>query len=294
MTRDEAFTEWPAPAKVNLFLQVIGRRDDGYHWLETVFQLLDWGDTVRLRARADGVIARVSDDPRIPADSDLVVRAARLLRDHSGTPLGADIAVDKRIPLGGGLGGGSSDAATTLVGLNLIWGLGLSREALATLGLRLGADVPVFVAGHSAFAEGVGERLTPINLPERWFVVVDPGVAVSTAAIFQDPDLTRNSSPTTISRFLAGQWPGNDLQPVVCARHLEVARALAWLARCGNARMSGSGACVFAVFDDVDAANAIALSCPSPWRAFVARGVDKSPLEFRARQWHDRASGAAT
>jgi 4-diphosphocytidyl-2-C-methyl-D-erythritol kinase len=195
----DPWTSWPAPAKLNLFLHIVGRRADGYHLLQTVFQLLDWGDTVRLRIRTDGKIRRDSDISGVPAESDLCLRAAAALRERAGRPAGVDIALDKRIPLGGGLGGGSSDAATVLVALNALWATGLSIDELADVGLGLGADVPVFVRGHSAWAEGVGERLTPISLPRRDYVIVDPRVSVATTALFQAPELTRNSPPMTMS-----------------------------------------------------------------------------------------------
>jgi 4-diphosphocytidyl-2-C-methyl-D-erythritol kinase len=283
--RLEGFARWPAPAKLNLFLSVLGRRDDGYHDLQTVFQLIDFADTIGLRLRADGDVVRVAGDETIAPGHDLTVRAARLLKSETGTTLGCDIAIEKRIPMGGGLGGGSSDAATVLVALNAMWRTGLDEDALAALGLGLGADVPVFVRGRSAFAEGLGERLTAIVLPPAWFVVLDPGVAVSTASVFQDPGLTRNSLPTTIPGFLAGDVPPNALESVVCARHPEVARARDWLASLGSARMTGSGACVFARFADAASAEAAAMICPPPWRAFVARGLDESPLRDRVADW---------
>lgn len=272
------WSAWPAPAKLNLFLRIVGRRADGYHLLQTVFQLLDRGDTVYLRVRADGVVRRVSDLPGVPESADLAVRAANLLREATGTTLGAEIRVDKRIPMGGGLGGGSSDAATTLRALNRLWDCGLGEDALADLGLRLGADVPVFVRGRSAFAEGVGERLTPLALPPVWYVVVDPGVSVPTAALFAAPELTRDAAPTTISRFLSGDRLDNAFEPVVRARFPRVAQALDWLGRQAPARLSGSGGSVFAAVDSEPAARAIAAACPDGMYAWVARGVAVSPL----------------
>ena len=225
-----AWTRWPAPAKLNLFLHIVGRRDDGYHLLQTVFQLLDWGDEVRLRVRDDGEIRRVDPLPGVPDDADLGVRAALALQRATGCRLGADIAIEKRVPIGGGLGGGSSDAATVLVALNALWGTGLDDDALADIAHGLGADVPVFVRGTSAWAEGVGERLTPLALPERWFVVVDPGVSVPTRELFQVPELTRNSPQLTIPLFVSGVADGQCVR-ARRARALSGGRGGARLAR---------------------------------------------------------------
>ena len=273
-----AWSEWPAPAKLNLFLHIVGRRDDGYHLLQTAFQLLDWGDTVRLRLRDDGVIHRDSPLPGVAEEADLAVRAALALRAATGCGQGVDIAIDKRIPLGGGLGGGSSDAATTLVALNALWGAGLDEDALARVGLALGADVPVFVRGRSAWAEGVGERLTPIDLPERWYVILDPGVSVPTAVLFAAPELTRAAPQLTIPRFLSGERTENAFEPVVRARFPAVAKALDWLENFGEARLSGSGGCIFAVAETRETAAKIVENCPQGMRAYAARGVSESPL----------------
>jgi 4-diphosphocytidyl-2-C-methyl-D-erythritol kinase len=275
------WTAWPAPAKLNLFLHVVGRRDDGYHLLETAFQLLDWGDEVRLRVREDGEIRRIDPLPGIDEAADLGVRAARRLKQATGCRLGADIAIEKRVPIGGGLGGGSSDAATVLVALNTLWGAGLGEDALAAIGATLGADVPVFVRGRSAWAEGVGDRLTPLALPDRWYVVADPGVAVPTGAMFQVPELTRNSPQLTIPLFVSGVPTGNAFEPVVRTRFPEVAAALDWLGRHGDARLSGSGGCVFAAFDSREVAVGVAAGVPHGMRAFVVRGVGESPLRAR-------------
>ena len=280
-------TRWPAPAKLNLFLHVVGRRADGYHLLQTLFQLLDYGDELTISVRDDGVVRRVGDVDGVPADADLVVRAANALKAATGTRLGADIAIDKRIPIGGGLGGGSSDAATTLVALNALWRCGLDTDALAALGLGLGADIPVFVRGRTAWAEGVGERLTPIQTPSRAYLVLDPRVAVPTAAVFQAPELTRDSAPTTIPRFVAGEPVRNDLEPVVRSMAPAVADALDWLGARAPARLTGSGACVFAAFDRIEAAERVAAECPDRFRAFVANGVQESPLHAALRQWQD-------
>lgn len=273
----DGWSAWPAPAKLNLFLHLTGRRADGYHLLETVFQLLDWGDTVHLRARADGVIRRVEALADVPEEQDLTVRAARLLQQASGSLLGADIATSKRIPMGGGLGGGSSDAASVLVALNHLWGCALDIDQLAQLGLKLGADVPVFVRGRSAFADGVGECLQALDLPERTFIVVDPGVSVPTHELFQASELTRDTSPMTIAGFVSGAKTRNAFEPIVRVRYSAVAQALDWLAAYGEPRLSGSGGAVFLPID-ADLAAAIVAKCPSGMRAWVARGVNRSPL----------------
>jgi 4-diphosphocytidyl-2-C-methyl-D-erythritol kinase len=273
-TRARAF---PAPAKLNLFLHVIGRRADGYHQLQTLFQLIDLADEVQIRVRRDGQIRRVLGPAGVAEDQDLMVRAARLLQAETGTSLGADLGVVKRIPLGAGLGGGSSDAATTLVALDRLWGTGLGTSRLAALSLRLGADVPVFVGGRSALAEGVGEVLTPVSLPPRWYLVVHPGVAVPTAEIFQASELTRDTPAMTI-RALLTAGGRNDLEPVVRGRHPRVDAAARWLARYGAARVTGSGAAVFAPFGAQAEARAVAARVPAGWRAFVTRGLTRSPL----------------
>lgn len=277
---------FPAPAKLNLMLRVIGRRPDGYHLLQTVFRFIDYGDTVWLRVRRDGVIARVRPLPGVAEADDLTVRAARALQIATGTPLGADIAVDKRLPFGGGLGGGSSDAATVLLALNHLWGSGLSRKRLQDLALPLGADVPVFIYGQTALAGGVGEVLTPLPVAPAWYLVLVPPVAVATAEIFRHPELKRDSEPIKIRGFSA--LAGNDLEPLVCRLYPEVARHLAWLQSVGGAQMSGSGACVFAAFADELAAQRALAACPPEFagagtggakmRGFVARGLDVHPL----------------
>ena len=268
---------WPAPAKLNLFLHVTGRRVDGYHELQTLFQIIDLCDTVAIAVRADGQIDRPAGPPEVPAEQDLTVRAARALQSATGVRLGASIRVVKRIPIGGGLGGGSTDAATTLLALNRLWGCGLPLDALAELGLPLGADVPVFVRGFTAWAEGVGERLEPVTLPERWFVVLRPGVSVPTRDVFQSPELTRNSPVITIRAFFESGGR-NDCEPVVRARWPEVAEALDWLAHYAPARLTGTGSCLFASVASRGEAEQIAARVPSRWRSFVARGVNVSPL----------------
>ncbi|MFO8156257.1 MAG: 4-(cytidine 5'-diphospho)-2-C-methyl-D-erythritol kinase [Pseudomonadota bacterium] len=269
--------EWSAPAKLNLFLHVIGRRPDGYHRLQTVFQFLDHGDRLRVAPRDDGELIVRHRMAGLDPDDDLVLRAARLLRESSGTSAGAELELTKVLPAGGGLGGGSSDAATALVALNALWGLDWSEDALAELGLKLGADVPVFVRGRAAWAEGVGEELTPVDLPQPWYLVIHPGVGVATADIFRAPDLNRDREPITIRDFLAGAGE-NTLEPVVAAREPEVAAALAWLGERAPARMTGSGACLFAAFDEPEAAEAVCREVPARWHAFVARGRNRSPL----------------
>lgn len=282
---------WPAPAKLNLFLHVLGRRPDGYHELQTAFQIIDLCDSLAFRVRPDGEVVRVSGVAAIEPADDLVVRAARRLQQATGCARGADIAVDKQIPLQGGLGGGSSDAATTLVALSELWGLGLSVERLAAIGLELGADVPLFVHGRSAFGEGVGEILTPLDLPPAWYAVVRPDAAVATAEVFQAPELTRNSPKTTIRGFLTAGGR-NDCTPVVVARHAAVRRALEWLGARGEARLTGTGSCVFAAFTDRNRASAALAGLPAGWLGFVARGLDRSPLGDRVAA--DRqARGAA-
>jgi 4-diphosphocytidyl-2-C-methyl-D-erythritol kinase len=271
----------PAPAKLNLFLHVVGRRPDGYHLLQTVFRFLDVGDRVFIQPRRDGRIALLAPLPGVPEDKDLCWRAAQLLRQHTGCAMGADIRLEKHLPLGGGLGGGSSDAATVLLVLNRLWELNLPREDLEALGLRLGADVPVFVFGQSAFAEGVGERLTPWTPPPASYVVLTPPVHVSTPAIFAHPALTRNTPSVTISALSEGLLNGdlhNDLEPVACELYPEVAEALAWLGRHGNARMTGSGACVFAAFPERAEAERVFRMRPKDWTGFVADGMDRHPL----------------
>ena len=283
----ESLRDCAAPAKLNLFLHITGRRPDGYHALQSVFQLLDWGDTLHFTRRADGEVRRTTEIAGVPEASDLVVRAARLLKTHTGTRFGVDIEIDKRLPMGAGLGGGSSDAATTLLALNRLWNLGLSRETLCSLGLTLGADVPFFVFGRNAFAEGVGEALRPVTLPSRCFLVVTPSVHVPTAAIFSDKSLTRDSEPVTITDFLAQQscdarWPDsfgrNDMQPVVVGKYAEVAQVLEWFDRIAPARMTGSGSSVFAAFTSIAEAEAAQAKLPAGWTSAVARSLDTHPL----------------
>lgn len=278
--------EFAAPAKLNLFLHVVGRRPDGYHLLQTAFRLLDHGDTLSFELNEDGEIARSYVLADVAERDDLCLRAARLLKAVSGVRAGVTIGLNKRLPSGGGLGGGSSDAATTLLALNRLWKLEWPRGRLQELGLRLGADVPFFVFGHNAFAEGVGELLHPIDLPPAWYLVIEPAVSVSTAEIFASRELTRNTKRIKLSDFSAGwvwQSAANDLQPVVCKRYPQVAAALQWLDQFGIARMSGSGSCVFAEFAEEGRARAVLAQLPAGWRGWVARAMDRHPLwEFAA------------
>jgi 4-diphosphocytidyl-2-C-methyl-D-erythritol kinase len=254
-----AGARFAAPAKLNLFLHVVGRRADGYHLLQTVFRFID------------------SELAGVPDGADLCLRAARLLKDRARSRLGVDIELVKRLPIGGGLGGGSSDAATTLIVLNRLWQTGLARAQLQELALELGADVPVFVFGRSAFAEGVGERLVALQLPPAWYLVLVPETAVSTTEIFSAPELTRTTNAITIAAFSVGQGR-NDLEPVVCRRYPQVARHLEWLRQYGDARMTGSGACVFCGFETEAQAQQVLSELPAEMRGFVARGLDRHPL----------------
>lgn len=276
-----ARTVWPAPAKLNLFLHILGRRPDGYHELQTCFQFLDLCDEISIDVRSDGLIRRTLDIAELPAEADLCIRAARALQAASGSRLGADIGLVKKIPVGGGLGGGSSDAATCLLALNHLWGVHWPRQKLAALGLKLGADVPVFVHGRAAWAEGVGERLTPMYPPqapaEANYLILKPNVHVSTAAVFQDPELTRNSAPITIHGFLASGGR-NDCLGVVRRRYPEVAHALDWLSVFGSARLTGTGACVFLACETKDFAQEIMRKVPPEFEGFLARGLNDSPL----------------
>ncbi len=270
-------TRWPAPAKLNLFLHITGRRADGYHELQTAFQLLDLTDSIGIEPTDGGPVTRLDGPPGVPPDEDLAVRAARALKSATGARRGARLRIRKAIPMGGGLGGGSSDAATVLVALNELWGTDLDLAQLASIGADLGADVPVFVHGRSAWAEGIGERLIPLELPKSWFVVIHPGVAVPTREVFQAPELTRNSPVITI-RGLFEAGTRNDCEAVVRARFPVVGDALDWLGQFAAARLTGTGSCVFAAFESEAAAERVAVQVPPQWRSWVARGLDRSPL----------------
>lgn len=266
-----------APAKLNLFLHITGQREDGYHNLQTVFQLLDYGDHITLSVRKDGHINRLSALANVSEQNDLTVRAAELLKQKTDTQLGVDISVDKVLPMGGGLGGGSSDAATVLHGCNQLWGTGLTTPELAELGLILGADVPVFVNGYSAWAEGIGDQLTKVELPEKWFVVVRPDVSISTPEIFSDEGLTRNCLAITIRDFLEGHTE-NVMQDVAEKRYPKLSEALQDLSAFAPAKMTGSGSCIFAEFKSKEDANKVVEILSNKWQSFAAKGVSKSPL----------------
>lgn len=274
---------WPAPAKLNLFLYITGQREDGYHTLQTLFQFLDYGDTLTIEPRRDGKICLLTPVEGVPDEENLIVRAARLLMKRAAATerlaagCGADIAIEKRLPMGGGLGGGSSNAATVLVALNHLWQCGLSVDELALLGLTLGADVPVFVRGHAAFAEGVGELLTPVDPPEKWYLVAHPGVSIPTPLIFGDPELPRNTPVRSINTLLNCEF-GNDCEVIARKRFREVDAALSWLLEYAPSRLTGTGACVFAEFDTESSARQVLEQAPEWLNGFVARGVNLSPL----------------
>jgi 4-diphosphocytidyl-2-C-methyl-D-erythritol kinase len=274
---------WPAPAKLNLCLHIVGRRADGYHLLQSAMQFIDLADELRFYRRPAGRIERVAGPADIPSDQDLAVRAARLLAEQTGVDQGVGIELHKRIPVQGGLGGGSSDAATVLVALNHLWRTNLKVDALAELGLKLGADVPLFIRGQAAWAEGVGERLTPAGFAEAVYLVVKPAAAVSTVEIFQAPELTRNSPITTIRAFLA-EGGRNDCTATVRSRYPDVAEALDWLGKVSNPQLTGTGACVFAAMPDEAAAAAVQRTLPARWSGFVTRGLNRSPLLDRLSQ----------
>ncbi|MDQ3038601.1 MAG: 4-(cytidine 5'-diphospho)-2-C-methyl-D-erythritol kinase [Pseudomonadota bacterium] len=273
------WSDWPAPAKLNLFLRITGRRDDGYHALQTAFRLLDWGDTVSLQRRTDGQIVRLGDGVSgVLEHDDLLVRAAKMLKKEANCHQGVDICIEKRIPMGAGLGGGSSDAATVLVALNRLWGLNVSVDELAALALQLGADVPVFVRGHNAWAEGIGEQLVPIDLPAAWYVLATPGVHADTAALFQAFDLTRDAAPATISDFLSGTVLDNAFEPVLRRREFAVEALFATLASIGKPRLTGSGSVCFVEFADRASADAALAALPVDLDAWLVRGAERSPL----------------
>lgn len=283
----QAPIRWPAPAKLNLFLHINGRRPDGYHELQTLFIFLNHGDWLEFEPLADTDLLTLSPAiPGVPDEQNLVIRAARLLQARLPSPMGAHIRLEKVLPMGGGIGGGSSDAATTLVALNHLWQAGLDEEELAQLGVQLGADVPVFVRGRAAFAEGVGEKLQPVGLPSAWYLVLKPDCHVATAAVFQDPELPRDTPRMTLHNLLEGVWK-NDCELLVKKRHPEVANALGWLLEYAPSRMTGTGACVFAQFEDEVAARKVLASVPEGWDGFVAKGENISPLFVTLQQVSD-------
>ncbi|GKX58303.1 4-(cytidine 5'-diphospho)-2-C-methyl-D-erythritol kinase [Leminorella grimontii] len=269
--------KWPSPAKLNLFLYITGRRSDGYHSLQTLFQFLDYGDTLSFNVRQDGRVNLMTPIANVPDDQNLIVRAARLLQRHTGSAQGADISVDKRLPMGGGLGGGSSNAATALVALNHLWRCGLSQDELCRIGLTLGADVPIFIYGHAAFAEGVGERFTPVEPQEKWYLVAHPGVTIPTVAIFTDPELQRNTPERDLETLLSSPF-FNDCEPIARKRFPEVEQLISWLLEYAPSRLTGTGACVFAEFDTEAAAQRVLQQAPEWLHGFIARGVNVSPL----------------
>ncbi len=273
----------PAPAKLNLFLHINGRRPDGYHELQTLFQFVDFGDELGFSPRDDGQIRLLSPCHDVAHDDNLIVRAARALQQASGTALGAHISLTKRLPMGGGLGGGSSDAATTLVGLNRLWGTAFSNDQLAQLGLALGADVPVFVRGQAAFAEGVGEKLQPVSPPEPWYLVVRPPVEVNTGLIFNAPELIRDTPKQPYQAIEESNWK-NDCEATVFGRYPLIEKVFCWLLEYAPARMTGTGSCVFARFDSQDSANQVLALLPDAWQGFVAKGVNQSPLYRQLNQ----------
>ena len=282
---DRTLNNCAAPAKLNLFLHVTGRRADGYHLLQSVFQLIDKGDVLHFAVRDDEVIHRSTELAGVPAESDLVVRAARLLQAEAkkqGKTVGAEIAVEKNLPIGGGLGGGSSDAATTLLALNHLWQIGLTRTELMALGLQLGADVPFFLFGQNAFAEGIGEDLVAVETPDRWFIVIEPGVSVPTQRIFSSTELTRDTKPVKISDFSGANesFGKNDLQVVAANLFPPIADAIKWLQQYGDARMTGSGACVFCPFKDEQQAEAVLATVPPQWKAWKAKAIAHHPLAY--------------
>ncbi|MFT7389483.1 MAG: 4-diphosphocytidyl-2-C-methyl-D-erythritol kinase [Candidatus Endobugula sp.] len=275
-----------SPAKLNLFLHITGRREDGYHNLQTVFQLIDYNDEINISLRDDSLFKLHHDIPGLPSRDNLIMKAAQLLNEHctkhNKPSYGADISLTKRLPMGGGLGGGSSNAATTLIALNYLWGSNLSTDELAKLGLTLGADVPVFVRGYSAWAEGIGEKLRPIELPESWYLVIKPNCHVATAKIFSNQELTRDTAAIKVATFLE-QGGHNDCENIVCQHHPEVREALQWLHKHGNARLTGTGACVFASYTDQQKALAVLDNTPTEWECFIAKGMNHSPLHHLLR-----------
>ncbi|WP_233702084.1 4-(cytidine 5'-diphospho)-2-C-methyl-D-erythritol kinase [Iodobacter ciconiae] len=274
---DSGWQDFPAPAKLNLFLHIVGRRSDGYHLLQSVFQLIDLADTVSLRVSEGGEIQHLNPLPGVPAESDLTVRAARLLQKATGCSKGVDIRVEKRLPIGGGVGGGSSDAATVMLALNRLWQLNLTRSKLMELGLSLGADVPFFIFGESAFVEGIGEIMTSVATPDAAFVILHPPVHVPTPQIFSDPDLTRNTVPIRVRHFDSAVTR-NDLEYVACKNHPEIRENIMWLSQYADARMTGSGSCVFASFSSPNEANRVIYDLPKNMTGYVARSLSKHPL----------------
>lgn len=280
-------TTWPAPAKLNLFLHITGQRENGYHDLQSTFQLLDFGDTLSFEVNTSGKISIDADTNDIPLEENIIYKAAKLLQSYSKGLQGCHVCLKKVLPMGGGLGGGSSNAATTLVALNQLWDLGLSQAELQTIGLKLGADVPIFVFGQNAFAEGVGEQLSAISLPEQYFLVVNPGVHVSTQEIFQHPDLPRNTATLSKENYTFSETH-NDCQKLVCERYPDIAKTLGWLLEYAPSRMTGTGACLFSVYNTHEAALETLKKLPNGCTGFVAKGVNKSPLLEKLQLLNDK------
>lgn len=274
---------WPSPAKINIFLHITGRRPDGFHLLQTVFQFIDLTDNIDFEIKPAKELVLKANYSSINAEDDLIIRAARVLQQETGCSLGAEITINKNIPMGGGLGGGSSNAATTLVALNELWQLGLTNDQLVNIGVDLGADVPIFIYGHAAWAEGIGDQLTSVNPIECYYLIIDPKCHVATAEIFNCADLTRNTPPITIRDSFTGA-EHNDCEPVVRKLYPEIAKAIDWLGQYADSRMTGTGACVFAAFDDRAEAEAILQRLPGEWDGFVSRGQNRSPLVERLQQ----------
>ncbi|NQZ50818.1 MAG: 4-(cytidine 5'-diphospho)-2-C-methyl-D-erythritol kinase [Moritella sp.] len=272
-------SHWSAPAKLNLFLYINGRRSDGYHELQTLFQFVDIGDELAINVNHSDGITITPDIPGIAVTDNIIYKAAMALKAHSPLPLGADITLTKNLPMGGGLGGGSSDAATTLVALNLLWQLNLDVEQLAAIGVTLGADVPVFVRGHAAFAEGIGEQLTSIEVDENYYLIVVPDTQVNTAKLFSDPELTRNTPKRPLNQLLQDEWH-NDFEVTVKKRHPEVAKALEWLLKYAPSRLTGSGCCVFSEFKTKSDALVVLAKAPKHMQIYLAKGLNKSPLLY--------------
>ncbi len=264
-----------SPAKLNLFLHILGQRPDGYHRLQTVFQLLDYGDTIQFTVRKDNHINITPNIEGLATEDNLIFKAALKLQEYADCAKGADIHIEKRLPMGGGLGGGSSNAATTLLALNHLWGVQLGTPELCRIGLNLGADVPVFVQGHSAWAEGIGEELTPLELPENWFLVIKPDCHVATSNIFSCEELTRDTLAITVAAFFE-QGGHNDCEDVVCSLYPEVKEAIDWLGKFSSARLTGTGACIFASFNSEAEANIVMEQAPKQWQCFVAKGINRS------------------
>lgn len=266
-----------SPAKLNLMLHITGQREDGYHNLQTVFQFIELFDELEFKVTDDGCIRRVHASTEVAEENDLVIKAARLLQQRFSVPMGVDISIQKRIPMGGGLGGGSSDAATTLMALNRLWKLGLNQQELQSIGIQLGADVPVFIHGQSAWAEGIGDELTTIDLPEPWYLIIHPYIFVSTADIFAAKELTRDCHPLTIRAFLEGRG-SNVCEAVACKLYPEIQQAIDWLNQFSPTRMTGTGACIFAAFGSADKAKFVLSQLPEIWNGYVARGLNINPV----------------